>query len=62
MTKMIGAHALSTFVGWLRAVRNSLAEWLSRGTRKAERKKTQRRDTDQRLRREGRGESTDDDR
>ena len=56
--KMLGADALNTLVAWVRRVRDLVANWFARGTRAAERKKTQRRDTDQRLRREAGREST----
>jgi hypothetical protein len=49
---MVATDALNTLVGWIRAIRNVLAGWFARDTRAAARKKEQRRETDQRLRRD----------
>jgi hypothetical protein len=59
--KILAAHAWHALVAWMLAIRDVLAAWLARGTRKAERKKARRRDTDQRLRRMARREGIDDD-
>jgi hypothetical protein len=60
--KMLGGNVLPTLAVWMRRIRDRVADWLARSTRKAERKKTQRRDTDQRLRREDKRVNTDGDR
>jgi len=54
--------ALKALFAWLRSARDLLARWLARGAQAATRKKKQRRETDQRLRREDRRESVEADR
>jgi hypothetical protein len=49
---MVGTDALNTLVGLMRAIRDVLAGWFARDTRAAARKKEQRREIDQRLRRD----------
>jgi hypothetical protein len=51
---MVGTDALNTLVAWMRGITDVLARWFARGARVAAKKKEQRRETDQRLRRESR--------
>jgi hypothetical protein len=52
--KMVGTDALNTLVCWMRGIRDEFARWIASRARVAEKKKEQRRETDQRLRREDR--------